>query len=70
MIFFFKLLIITALKAPFSLNFMDKSPASKKLSLKNSYGDTFDYQPSGKKHEDYRSTNAFISETLQKYTIQ
>jgi len=44
-----------------------KDPASKKLSLKNSYGDTFDYQPTGKKDENYRSTNAFIFETFQKY---
>ncbi|WP_082738296.1 GLPGLI family protein [Chryseobacterium sp. CCH4-E10] len=44
-----------------------KDPASKKLSLKNSYGDTFDYQPNGKKDENYRSTNAFIFETHQKY---
>lgn len=44
-----------------------KDPASKKLSLKNSYGDTFDYQPNGKKDENYRSTNTFIFETRQKY---
>jgi len=44
-----------------------KDPASKKLSLKNSYGDTFDYQPNGKKDENYHSTNAFIFETLHKY---